>query len=528
MLLFSFLGNSTRGYIGSPSLFYWWGFQWVNPGSETQHGLLILAISGWLLWRNLRRPANGAHPGGRASWGSAAAMLGGLAVHSAGFVAEQARVSILGLILFAWGLAWFSGGDRWARASAFPLAYLLFAIPVNALDSAGFWLRMGVVAASARIAHAVGIGVLVNGTQLLSPDGRYNYDVAAACSGVRSLMALGALSLLIGYLRFTRKWLVLLLCAASIPLVFIGNVARIVSIVVAAQLGGKSWGDTLHEWMGFGVFVVVLGGAYVLAEAIASAMPGWTTGRAPAGGGDGEGRAERGMARRGGWPAAACVAAAAVAAALLLRHVELMPASFRSGIVLQADGRNPVDLPAFIGSDWIGQRTDVTPVEREVLPPDTGYSRKIYVSLLDPAKRVLLSIVLSGRDRTSIHRPEYCLVGQGWTIRGSFPHRFRGAAGGSDFPATVLRIQRAVMTPQGKVVVPQLFAYYFVGATTVVATHWERIGRDALERLFRGESDRWAYVILQTDASDGEANAVRRLQSILDGTLARFQKVEKG
>jgi hypothetical protein len=47
-----------------------------------------------------------------------------------------------------------------------------------------------------------GIDVLRSGTQLFAPDGSYQYDVAAACSGVRSLMALTALSLLVGYLNF--------------------------------------------------------------------------------------------------------------------------------------------------------------------------------------------------------------------------------------------------------------------------------------------------------------------------------------
>jgi hypothetical protein len=68
--------------------------------------------------------------------------------------------------------------------------------PVNVLDTAGFWLRMWVIEASHGIANTVGVAVIRSGTQLFSPDGLYQYDVAAACSGVRSLMALTALSLL--------------------------------------------------------------------------------------------------------------------------------------------------------------------------------------------------------------------------------------------------------------------------------------------------------------------------------------------
>ena len=197
--------------------------------------------------------------------------------------------------------------------------------------------------------------------------------------------------------------------------------------------------------------------------------------------------------------------------------------SVRTGITLAPDGLDPIDLPAFLGTDWIGRRSEVTQFERQLLPKDTGFSRRVYVSLADPSKQAFLSIVLSGRDRTSIHRPELCLVGQGWTIRSSFRYQFTYPGETAGFPATVLRIEREISTPSGRVRVPQLFAYYFVGKGIVVATHWERITRDAWDRVMHGRSDRWAYVVVQTGSSDGEAAALRRIQTILAATLPVFQ-----
>ena len=274
--LFQFFGNANHGYIDTSSLFHWWGYQWWNPGSETEHGWLILALSGWLLWRNLRQvegqesrvesrnPKSETLDSGLSTldciWPAFAAMAGGLALHAVGFAVQQARISVVALLFFIWGVLALGGGRRWRRASAFPLTFMAFAIPLNVLDSVGFWLRMGVSSASAGLAHAAGIGVLQNGTQLLAPDGRYQYDVAAACSGVNSLMALAALSLLMGYLTFRPWWLrglVLLLCG---PFAYLGNLARISSIIFAAQWGGQWWGDAAHTVMGYGVFVIVLGG----------------------------------------------------------------------------------------------------------------------------------------------------------------------------------------------------------------------------------------------------------------------------
>lgn len=530
--LFQFFGNANRGYIDTASLFYWWGFQWINPASEGEHAWLILAIAAWLLVRNLRASRLGVWSSESGVGAGAAAMIAGLALHALGFVAQQARLSILALLVFTWGGLRLAGGPRWGRAAVFPLAFLVFAIPFDALDSVGFWLRVWVVDASTAIAQAAGIGVLRSGTQLLAPDGRYNYDVAAACSGIRSLTALAALSLLAGYLNFhtfRRRALVFLLC---FPFVYLGNVARITAIIFAAAAGGPRWGDIAHEVMGYGVFLIVLGGVLGATallrrwwpETAGPAVPNRPAYPAP---GAPTVTANPGPLRRAGPTAVAAITVAvAIGEMFFLHHLATAPPRGQAGVVLAPDGLNPVELPAFIGTEWIGRRAEVTPIEREILPPDTGFSRRNYVAIAAERREVFLSIVLSGRDRTSIHRPELCLVGQGWTVTGTAAHRFvHPARPDAAFPATLLRVRREVPTPRGKVLVPQLVAYWFVGGDAVVATHWERFLRDSWNRVVHARADRWAYVLVQTDATDGEAAALARVQAVLDGTLPTFQRV---
>jgi exosortase len=578
VVLWQFFGSAARGYVNTASLFRWWTSQWFDAGAETEHGVIVLAVSAWLLWRNLWsgewrvpsgqarvasgewRVASAENPneircGDRNSafgtWHSAlAAMLAGLALHAVGFAAQQARISIVALLIFTWGVLRLGGGRRWGAAAMFPLGFLLFAIPINVLDSAGFWLRMGVVRASAALAHAAGIGVLRNGTQLVAPDGRYQYDVVAACSGVRSLTALAALAALAGYLWFwtwPRRVLMLLLCA---PLVYLGNVVRLASIVVAAHLGGPRWGERVHDVMGVGVFLIVLGGLLVAMKV----MERWWPEEAEDGGRTTEGggrTADVGGVTAGTgaslvdarvpssvlrplpsavWAAAAAVTVIAVGEMFFLHHLATMPPRGAAGVVLAADGNNPVELPAFLGTEWAGRRVEVTAVERDILPADTGFSRKNYIALGDPTKQVFVSIVLSGRDRTSIHRPEVCLVGQGWTITGTAEAKFKfpgDVQAGRVFPATLLHVQRSVAGVNGKSrpPVPQLVAYWFVDADVAVATHWARFWRDAWNRVVHARADRWAYVLLQTDAADGEAAARARMQAVLDGTLPVFQRV---
>ena len=91
-------------------------------------------------------------------------------------------------------------------------------------------------------------------------------------------------------------------------------------------------------------------------------------------------------------------------------------------------------------------------------------------------------------------------------------------------PATLLRIEREFTTAQGKQIkVPALFAYWFVGADRVVATNTERVLYTSLDRLRHWQAHRWAYVVVQTLAGDGEAAALARMQSVLNGTLPAFQ-----
>jgi exosortase len=556
--LWHFFGNASKGWLKTDSVFWWCVGQWIDPVAETEHGWLILGLSGWLLWRNLRRsgpgqPGPAAGGGAGQVWPALVAMMGGLALHAVGFIGQQARISIVALLLYAWGVLRLGGGRRWGAAAVFPLGFLLFAIPLNMIDEVGLPLRMAVTSAGQKIAHACGIEVLRSGTQLLSPDGKFNYDVAAPCSGVRSLVALTALSLLIGYLEFRtvrRRVLVLL---ASFPLVYLGNVARIVAIILAAAAGGPEWGDRAHEVMGYGVFVIVLGGVLGVAALLrrwwpeaaepeagraipAASTPTDPAALPPAGSatpdrpghpiGDtslaesGVGREER----RGRGPVLVAAAVVLLVGAEMagLRYLSRQPARGAAGVALAADGLNPVELPAFLGTEWIGRRAEVTAVEREVLPADTGYSRKLYVAVGDPRRQVFLSIVLSGRDRTSIHRPELCLVGQGWTIAETARHRFAVPGNRRDFPAALLRVRREVRTPKGTVVVPQLVAYWFIGGDEVVASHWARVALDSWNRVTRGRVDRWAYVLMQTDATDGEAAALGRLQAVIDETLPVF------
>ena len=98
------------------------------------------------------------------------------------------------------------------------------------------------------------IDVERDGTALINANGHYQYEVAAACSGLRSLIATLALSVIYAFVSFPKWWKRLVLICAAFPLAVLGNLVRMLTIVIAAEIGGQKWGNYIHEGGPGGIF----------------------------------------------------------------------------------------------------------------------------------------------------------------------------------------------------------------------------------------------------------------------------------
>lgn len=518
LFVFQFFGNTVRGYIDTGSLFTWWFSQWFNPQSETEHGPVIAFVCLWLLWRNLKESSE--ESGEPRSGLGLSLIVGALSLHTLGTAIGQARISAVAFLIYLEGVAWLLGGRRWGRAAAFPCAFMLFSLPLEFLfDEFGFHLRLAVIEAATAIAHGLGIEVIRNGTQLLAPDGAYAYDVAPACSGIRSLVALTALCTLLGYLHFRAWWRRGLFFAVSFPFAYLGNVIRILAIIIAAEFFGQEAGALVHSWFGFLIFVVVLG----LTLGLSTALNRWLPEREPSAnrttGREKTNSVTSELGDRQSIILGLIILLLAGASCLSVYRMQTASASGSTLVKLTSEGQ-PMAFPAFLGEGstdlgWAGRRYPVTAVEREVLPPDTGFSRMYYQSLDDPLNGVLVSVVLSGADRGSIHRPEICLAGQGWTVTGRFQKRIAVPGFVPGIPVTILRTERLLTNSAGeKTKVPGLFAYFFAGDEILLASHSERMLVSAIDKLLYQKNHRWAYIFVQADCPDGEDAGLKRLEAV--------------
>jgi Protein of unknown function (DUF3485) len=181
---------------------------------------------------------------------------------------------------------------------------------------------------------------------------------------------------------------------------------------------------------------------------------------------------------------------------LLLVGLALLLCLLFQDVNTQSEAGAVMNLPSSVGK-FLGFDEDVTPAERVILPPDTEFAKKRYVGF--GSSDVTTEIVLSGAQRQSIHRPQVCLVGQGWTIQKEETQTAQLADG----KAQKVRILTLSRTENGVPVIGY-FVYWFIGKDKTTDSHFERIFLTSWDRIVHRVNHRWAYVIVSGILPPGE------------------------
>ncbi len=257
LAIFQFLGNSTFGYVDTPSLFHWMYDCYNSVQSEDGHGNLIPFAVLALFWMKREELAKLSPR----MWWPALLMIGAaLLFHLVGYLIQQPRLSVIGMFLGIYGLIGLTWGWRSLQATFFPFFLFAFSIPVSSLlETVTFPLRMLATGITYGISKSVlGLSVVKQGTQLFDANGAYSYDVAAACSGIRSLISLFALTTIYGMVTFKTFWKRAAIILVAFPLAVACNVIRLLGIVIAAEAFGQKAGDFMHEWSGFLTYTIAI------------------------------------------------------------------------------------------------------------------------------------------------------------------------------------------------------------------------------------------------------------------------------
>ena len=160
------------------------------------------------------------------------------------------------------------------------------------------------------------------------------------------------------------------------------------------------------------------------------------------------------------------------------------------------------------------------------LPKDTSYAGRLYTA--PDGLQINSTIILMGADRTSIHKPDYCLPGQGWSINEKTVVNIP-VAGPQNYQLPVAKwiIGNVYQTPDGqKHEVSGLYVFWFVADGEQTADNYQRmwwLGRDLLRT---GVLQRWAYVSFFSVCAPGQEDATfEQMKKLIAVTVPEFQFV---
>jgi exosortase A len=229
---------------------------WTWERSETfAHGFVILPIFLYLVWRSRARLA-AIEPRPFLPALVVVAGLGGMWL--LGELASVLVVPQFAVTLMIPALLWAALGTDFVRALAFPLAFLLFAVPFGEafVPKMMDWTADFTVLAI----RLSGVPIFREGNNFMIPSG--TWSVVEACSGIRYLIAsmmAGALFAYLTYRSNLRRWAFF---GVSILVPLVANWVRAYSIVMLGHLSGNRIAvgvdHLIYGWIFFGVVMLLL------------------------------------------------------------------------------------------------------------------------------------------------------------------------------------------------------------------------------------------------------------------------------
>lgn len=182
--------------------------------------------------------------------------------------------------------------------------------------------------------------------------------------------------------------------------------------------------------------------------------------------------------------------------------------------------------------DYTSEEVPQGEVVTNTLPPDTSYGQRVYTLTNGPW--LMVNVVLMGADRTSIHKPQYCLEGAGLridhaatvetTIPIARPHPY-------ELPVIKIVATGQKQEPGGKVTTFRgVYVYWFVadGALSGDKSGAQRMWWMARNLLQTGVLQRWAYISCFAVCLPGQEDATyERMKQFIAASVPEFQLAPK-
>lgn len=303
----------------------------------------------------------------------------------------------------------------------FPIGFMLFALPFPSwvIDRLTSPLKVWISQGAEVLLYALGYPVARSGVVLSL--GPYRLLVADACTGLHSLIFLGALGLLYMYLTGPRqRWHHALLVSMLVPVALLANGVRVVVLLLVTYYWGDAVGQAFwHDVAGLVLYVSAFG-LLVLSDGL---LFRWVQARAKAAGrpaalvSEGAARQDASEGDPVRWRLSLTLTAL-----LLLTVVAAQGLTPRQ---LMAE-REPMPALEQLVPQQIGEWTHDQGADTLLVAADLQanvqrlYSQTLSRTYVNPqGDRIMLSIAYGGQqlgNELQAHRPEYCYQAQGFSL----------------------------------------------------------------------------------------------------------------
>jgi len=232
----------------------WMIDRWFAKESYYSHGFLIPLIALFIIWQRKDALSKVRISGSLAGLWIIAISL---CINIVCAALKIYFISGFSLVFAIYGLVLFFFGKDMVRQLIFPLFVLFLMIPLPLVLIGNLTVKLKLLAAqlSTFVLNRIGFPSMLDGSVIVMPASRL--EVAAPCSGLRSIIALLTLGLLFSYAVKTSYLKKSIIFLSAVPIAIASNVFRIVLIAVVNDLyGGEVAMGTFHDLSGFLVFAV--------------------------------------------------------------------------------------------------------------------------------------------------------------------------------------------------------------------------------------------------------------------------------
>ena len=237
-------------------------FNWTTE--QGGHGPIVMAIGLWLLWREVKSSSAPRKPGNPVIGSLAlAGLLSVYLVSRITGILEIEALAMYGALIVG---AYMLFGGALIRSVWFPLLYLALTLPPpdSVVAAVTQPIKIAISEWAVSLLYALGYPIASSGVTIQIA--QYELLVAAACAGLNSIISLGAICLIYGYLRHRTNLLAFVVIALSvIPIAVFSNFIRvIILILITYYLGEAAAQGFLHDFAGLTMFAVALLSVFVV------------------------------------------------------------------------------------------------------------------------------------------------------------------------------------------------------------------------------------------------------------------------